>query len=111
MRKTPGVVILTVATAAVSFAQQGLVCPPPPSALSGKTCEAFHYHAQLYRPDTKAFTEIAAIAPFATQAACERVREERMRRNLAVVDYFKRLKEQQYEPDRIGPCHCDMTNE
>ena len=35
-----------------------------------------------------------------------------MQRNLAVVDYFKRLKgEQQYEPDRFGPCHCDMTSE
>jgi hypothetical protein len=111
MRKAPGLVILTFATAAVSFAQQGLVCPPPPSALSGKACEAFHYHVQLYRPDTKGLTEIAAIPAFATQAACDRAREERVRRNLAVVDFFKRVKEQQYEPDRVGPCHCDMTNE
>lgn len=112
MRNVLAVVILTFAAATAALSQQGLVCPPPPSALSGKPCDAFHDHVQLYRPNEKGFAEIAAISPFATQAACDRAREDRVRRNLTVVDYFKRVKgEQQYEPDRVGPCHCDMTNE
>ena len=31
--------------------------------------------------------------------------------NLAIVDYFKRVRNEQYEPDRAGTCHCDMTVE
>jgi len=33
-------------------------------------------------------------------------------RNAAVVQYFKKTKnQQQYEADRFGPCHCDLTSE
>lgn len=93
------------------FAQQALVCPPGTS-IGGKGCDSFHYHMQIYRPDTRKFFEATALNGFATQTACERARDEHVRRNLAVVDYFKRVKnEQQYEPDRFGPCHCDMTRD
>ena len=92
------------------FAQQApLSCPPPPA---GRSCEAFHYHVQMYRPDTKAYAEIFAGAPFATQAACERVREQQVAANMRIVEYFRTVREQQqYPPDRFGSCHCDMTGE
>jgi hypothetical protein len=92
-----------------AMAQQALVCPP---ALSTSThaCEIYHYHVQMYRPETRLFAEISAMNQYASQSACDRYREAHIRRNLAIVDYFKRVKnEQQYEPDRFGPCHCDMT--
>ena len=92
--------------AGAASAQQGMVCSGVPA---GRPCEAFHYHFQMYRPDTKQFVEVTGTAPFATQAACERVREAQAAANKAVVDYFRTTKQQQYEADRIGPCHCDMT--
>lgn len=95
---------LTAATAAA----QPLVCPPAPA---GRPCEAFHYHVALYRPDNRTFTEVYAAVPFATQAACDRAREQQLNANAKVVDFFRNVKEQQYPPDRFGPCHCDMTTE
>src|SRR6188508_3256058 len=92
-------------------AQQPLVCPPG-STVAGKACESFHYHVALFRPDNRKFSELAATNDYATQPACERAREEHMKRNLAIVDYFKRVKgDEKYEADRFGPCHCDMTRE
>ena len=97
---------LTLAAGSAS-AQQGLVCAGAPA---GKACEAFHFHVQMYRPDTKQFVDVTGNAPFATQAACERAREAQVAANAAVVDFFRIEKQQQkYEADRIGPCHCDMT--
>src|SRR5688572_13576875 len=88
-------------------AQQPLVCT---TTVAGRPCEAFHYHVQMYRPDTKAFTEIVGGNQFATQATCDRARELQAEVNAKVVEYFRVVREQrQYEPDRIGPCHCDMT--
>jgi hypothetical protein len=105
-------VLLVCATGALTaYSQQPLVCPPG-TAVSGKACETFHYHVATFRPDTRKFFEATGVNDFATVAACERARDEHTKRNLAVVDYFKRVKgEQQYEPDRFGPCHCDMTRE
>lgn len=88
-------------------AQQGLVCAGAPA---GKPCDAFHYHVQIYRPDTKQFVEVTGGTPYATQAACERAREVQVAANTAVVEFFRVTKQQQqYEADRFGPCHCDMT--
>jgi hypothetical protein len=94
--------------AATAHAQQSpLVCPTAPA---GRACDAYHYHVQLYRPDTKAFVEVSGGNQFATQAACDRAREQQVAANAQVVEYFRVTREQrQYEPDRIGPCHCDMT--
>lgn len=99
--------VVAVALAAGSAAAQApaLVCPPLPA---GRTCELYHYHVQLYRPDTKQRIEIWATPQFATQAACERARGQRVAANAKVVEAI-RVKQPQYEPDRFGPCHCDMT--
>jgi hypothetical protein len=98
---------LLLCLAATAVAQQPLVCT---TTVAGRPCEAFHYHVQMYRPDTKAFVEIVGGNQFATQAACDRARELQAEVNAKVVEYFRVVREQrQYEPDRIGPCHCDMT--
>jgi hypothetical protein len=65
----------------------------------------------MYRPDNRTFAEVYAATPFATQAACERAREQQVSANAKVVEFFRDVKEQQYPPDRFGPCHCDMTTE
>lgn len=88
-------------------AQQGLVCAGAPA---GKQCDAFHFHVQIYRPDTKQFVDVTGGTPYATQQACERAREVQVSANTAVVEFFRVTKQQQqYEADRFGPCHCDMT--
>src|SRR5687768_14343992 len=98
--------------AAVASAQSALVCPPSAAAAAPGGCEAFHYHVQVFRPEPKGFVDATATPRFATQAACEKVREAHIARNLVVVNYFKKTKnEQQYEADRFGPCHCDFTAE
>jgi hypothetical protein len=93
--------------ATTAAAQQGLVCPT--TAAAGRPCEAFHYHVGMYRPDSKQFVEIFGANPFATQAACDRAREAQMEANARVLTDLKGTGEQKYEPDRFGPCHCDMT--
>src|SRR6185295_14360933 len=75
---------------------------------AGRPCDAFHYHVQMYRPDTRQFVEVYGINQFATQASCDRAREHEMATNTAIVEHFRTIKEQ-YEGDRFGPCHCDMT--
>jgi hypothetical protein len=87
-------------------AAQTLDCP----GSAGARCDTFHFHVQMYRPDTRGFAEVYGANQFSSQAACERARDAAMKRNLAVVDFFKRVRnESQYEPDRFGACHCDMT--
>src|SRR3982751_6420737 len=87
-------------------AAQTLDCPGSAGARRGP----FHFHVAMYRPDTRNFTEVFGINQFSSQAACDRARDAAMKRNLAVVDWFKRVRnDQQYEPDRFGTCHCDMT--
>lgn len=94
--------------AVTAFAQpQALVCPPAPA---GRACEAFHFHVAMYRPDSKQFVEIFAGTPYATQAACERAREQYVAANTRAVDYLRSIK-QNYEADRVGACHCDMTDD
>jgi hypothetical protein len=108
-RKTM-LLLLGLASARASFGQP-LVCPAG-SPVSGKACETFHFHVQMYSPEAKGFAEVYGINQFASQSACEQAREARTRQNLAVVEYMKRSgKNQQYEADRIGPCHCDKTIE
>lgn len=99
---------ITFAGPSVATAQQALVCPAGSSG-PARMCTTFHFHVQLYRPDTKSFVDITGGNQFASENSCESARDAQMKRNLAVVDYFKRVKEQQYEPDRVGPCHCDGT--
>lgn len=103
------VLTLMLCFAAAATAQPVLVCPTVPA---GGACNAFHYHQQLYRPDTKQFVELSGGAQFATQAACDRARDQQVAANARVVEYFRVTREQrQYEADRIGPCHCDMTTD
>ena len=66
----------------------------------------------MYRPDTRAFTEIYGGPRFATQAACDRAREQQVAANQKVAGFFRDVKkEERYQPDRFGACHCDMTGE
>jgi len=98
--------MLLLARAALA---QRLDCPAPTSA-AGRPCEVFHYHVLMYRPDTRGFAELYGTNAFASMNACERTRAAAVKANLAIVDFFKRVRnEQQYEPDRFGSCHCDMT--
>jgi hypothetical protein len=94
---------LMLASAAVG---QSLDCPAPAGA-EARPCDAFHYHVLMYRPDTRAFVEIYGTNQFASMTACERAAKA----NLTIVDYFKRVRNEQYEADRAGSCHCDMTVE
>jgi len=105
MRRATVLLLLAVA---FSLNGQALVCPAN-SAGSGRPCEVFHYHVQMYDPETKQFTTLVGVNQYASQAACDTAREVRARQNASVVDYVKRVKTQQYEGDRIGPCHCDMS--
>lgn len=101
------ILTLVLCFAATAAAQPVLVCPTAPA---GRACDVYHFHIQLYRPDTKQFVELSGGNQFATQAACDRARDLQAAANAKVVEYFRVTREQrQYEPDRIGPCHCDMT--
>ncbi len=103
--------ILIVLTLAMPAAAQLLTCPPPTSP-SAHACELYHFHQALYRPETRGFVEVWGVNQFASQASCDRAREAAMRRNLAIVDHMKRVvNDNNYEPDRFGPCHCDGSIE
>ncbi len=103
------VVLLAGCLAASSAFAQPLLCPPAPA---GRPCEAFHYHVQMFRPDQRSFTEIYAGPSFATQAACDRAREYAVAVNQKVASFFRDVKkEERWQPDRFGTCHCDMTGE
>jgi hypothetical protein len=81
-----------------------------PGAASVTHCDTFHFHVQMYRPDTRNFVDLWGTNQFATQAACERARDAQVKRNLMVVAYFRTTRgEQNYEADRFGTCHCDMS--
>lgn len=107
LSRTP-LLVAAMLAAGTALAQQALVCPPN---ASNQPCERFHYHVAMFRPDTKAVTEIQGTAVFASQAACERARDAESKRNTAMVDYFRRNGEEKYQADRFGPCHCDATTE
>lgn len=92
----------------VTLAQQALVC----SGSAPAQCDAFHYHVQMYRPDTRQFVEIHATTAYASEAACNRAREAHQKRSNAVSEFFRITKgETRYENDRFGPCHCDLTGD
>ena len=92
--------------APLAAAAQPLVCPTTPAT----ACTVYHFHVQMFRPDTKGFADLIGVNQFASQAACDRAREAATAQNLAVVGHIRGTQnDQQYQPDRIGPCHCDMT--
>ena len=100
--------LIPIALLTGAAAAQTLDCPG--SASAGTRCDTFHFHAAMYRPDTRVFVEVFGINQYPSQAACDRARDAAMKRNLAVVDWFRRVRnDSQYEPDRFGACHCDMT--
>jgi hypothetical protein len=102
--------LLAIAGARAAFAQQ-LVCPPS-SSVSGKACETFHFHVQMYRPDTRVFETYYGINQFASQTACDQARDAQMKGNAAIVDFYRKVQNnQQVQVDRFGPCHCDMSTE
>jgi hypothetical protein len=109
MRSLFAAFLLASAGSGVLFAQP-LTCPAV-SAATGRPCDTFHYHVQLYRPDTRAFVEVVGANQFASQSACDRARDAQFKRNMAVVELHRTRGDQQYPPDRFGPCHCDMTIE
>jgi hypothetical protein len=97
---------LALGSAPFALAQApSLTCPQSPT---GRPCDTIHYHVAMYRPDTRAFTELFGINQFASQSACDRARDAAVKRNEDLVAFF-RQKDQQYPPDRFGPCHCDLT--
>src|SRR5215212_1808648 len=110
MRPSPWMMLLVALVAAAAGAQT-LDCPPG-SMGSSRPCDTFHYHVLMYRPDRKPAVELWGLNQFASSTACDRARQAYIDRNLAVVDYFKRGRnEQSYEPDRVGQCHCDRSIE
>jgi hypothetical protein len=106
----PPVLLVALLAASGASAQPALVCAPA-AAQATRPCDAFHYHIQMYRPDTRQFVEVTGLTPFATQAACDRAREAQVNANTAIVTFFRTTRQQQYEGDRIGPCHCDLTTD
>jgi hypothetical protein len=109
MRSIFAAVLLASASAGIVFAQT-LTCPTV-SAATGRPCDTFHYHVAMYRPDTRGFVEVYGANQFASQSACDRARDAQFKRNMAVIEFYRSRGDQQYQPDRIGPCHCDMTVE
>jgi hypothetical protein len=98
---------MLLAAPLAATAQTMLDCP---SAASVAHCDTFHFHVQMYRPDNRTFVDLWGTNQFASQASCERARDAQMKRNLAVVNYFHTTRgEQNYEADRFGLCHCDMS--
>jgi len=94
----------------VSASAQPLVCPPV-AAVAGRPCETFHFHVQMFKPDTREFVEFYGINQFASMAACDRARDAQIKRNMAVVDLMHVQRRDWWQADRFGTCHCDMTIE
>ncbi len=98
---------MTLLVASVAAAQQ-LDCP----GAASRSGDSFHFHVAMYRPDTKGFLDLWGINQFSSQGACERALDTQIKRDLAVVDYFKRIRgENQYEADRFGACHADLSTD
>jgi Flp pilus assembly protein TadD len=95
-------VFAAVAAAASAFGQ-AMLCPPP----ARPRCDTFHYHLQMYRPDTRGFIEFSGINRFATKPECERARTAAAEANAAVV----KRNGPKYQADQLGPCHCDTSDE
>lgn len=103
------IAFLLLAAGFSSARGQALLCPPAPN-LTGRPCETFHYHVQLYRPDARTFTELYGVNQFSSQGACDKARDLQQKRNMEVIEFYRaKRNDTQYQPDRIGTCHCDMT--
>ena len=109
MRSLVAAFVLASAGAGILLAQP-LTCPAV-SAATAHPCDTFHYHVQMYRPDTRAFVELYGVNQFASQSTCDRARDAQFRRNMAIIEFYRSHGDQQYQADKIGPCHCDMTIE
>ena len=92
-----------------AFAQP-LLCHPVASA-AGKPCDLFHFHVQLFRPESRDFIEVYGINQFASMASCERARDAAFKRNMSVVEFMHAQRRDWWQADKFGPCHCDMTVE
>src|SRR5204863_5971920 len=97
MRSVIAAIMLAGAGSGV-FAQP-LTCPAVSTA-TGRSCDTWHYHAQLYRPDTRVFVEVYGTNQFASQSACDRARDAQFKRNIAVIEFYRARSDQQYQPDR-----------
>jgi hypothetical protein len=107
MRPVSTAIVLLLAVPLAATAQTMLDCP---GAASVTHCDTFHFHTQMYRPDNRTFVDLWGTNAYASQAACERARDAQLKRNLAVVTYLRSTRgEQNYETDRFGACHCDMS--
>lgn len=107
----PNFAAMAIAFASLSPAlAQPLVCPPV-AAVAGRPCETFHYHVQLFRPDTREFFELYGINQFASMGACERARDAQFKHNMVVVEFMRTQRRDWWQADKFGPCHCDMTVE
>src|SRR3954454_21075707 len=107
--RVPAIGSFLAALAAGSALGQALLCPPSATP-STRPCDTFHFHVQMYRPDTRGSIELYGINDFATQSACEQAREAAVQHNAAIVAFYRKRNDQRYESDRIGPCHCDTSS-
>jgi hypothetical protein len=89
---------------------QPLLCPPV-AAAAGKPCEAFHFHVQLFRPESRDFVEVYGVNQFASVASCDRERDAQIKRNASVTGYMHAQRREWWQADKFGPCHCDITVE
>src|SRR5258706_89378 len=85
MRSLFAAVLLASAGSGILFAQP-LTCPAISTA-TGRPCDTFHYHVQMYRPDTRGFVDVFGGNQFASQSACDRARDAQFKRNMAVIEF------------------------
>lgn len=91
-------------------AAQTLTCPS--SGSPQQSCSGYHYHIQMWRPDSKVPADVLGVNRFATLTVCESARTLETMRNKAVIDFFRKLKPDGPEqPHRFGACHCDQTTD
>jgi len=102
--------LILIAAGLTPALAQPLLCPPVAS-VAGKPCETFHFHVQLFRPDTREFVELYGINQFASMPSCEHARDAQFKRNMAVVEFMRAQRRDWWQADKFGPCHCDMTIE
>ena len=105
------ITVVLAAAGLSSASAQPLVCPPV-AAVAGRPCETFHYHVQMFRPDTRGFVEVYGTNQFASQSACDRARDVQFKRSMTIVEFFRTQRRADWwQADRLGTCHCDMTVE
>jgi hypothetical protein len=101
------VLLLAAVSLAVSANSEPLVCPDQPPAGS---CVRFHYHVEVWNPASNAVEELTGLNQFATIDECSNARTSESRRNIAAIDSLLTADaKSNAQPDRYGPCHCDMT--